>query len=101
MDRPENPPAFPREDYQADDAPGQRDMTLRDWFAGQAPPAPEHFCHPGYPGAYIADHEWTQEKQDAADAAVSAWLSERAAAWSFAFADAMLAARTQSKEGRE
>jgi hypothetical protein len=30
-----NPPAFPREDYQADDAPGQRGMSLRDWFAGQ------------------------------------------------------------------
>lgn len=33
---PTNPSAFPREDYQADDAPGQRGMTLRDWFAGQA-----------------------------------------------------------------
>jgi hypothetical protein len=27
--------AFPREDYQSDDAPGQRGMTLRDYFAGQ------------------------------------------------------------------
>lgn len=34
--RPENPSAFPREDYQTDDAPGQRGMTLRDYFAGQA-----------------------------------------------------------------
>lgn len=29
-------PAFPREDYQADDAPGQRGMSRRDYFAGQA-----------------------------------------------------------------
>jgi hypothetical protein len=32
----QNPSAFPRDDYQTDDAPGQRGMTLRDWFAGQA-----------------------------------------------------------------
>jgi hypothetical protein len=29
-------PAFPREDYQADDAPGQRGMSLRGYYAGQA-----------------------------------------------------------------
>lgn len=29
-------PAFPREDYQKSDAPGQRGMSLRDWFAGHA-----------------------------------------------------------------
>jgi hypothetical protein len=29
-------PAFPREDYQTDDAPGQRGMTLRDYFAAKA-----------------------------------------------------------------
>jgi hypothetical protein len=28
--------AFPREDYQSDAGPGQRGMTLRDYFAGQA-----------------------------------------------------------------
>lgn len=28
--------AFPREDYQADAAPGQRGMTLRDYFAAKA-----------------------------------------------------------------
>lgn len=36
MSAPKNPPAFPREDYQCDDAPGQRGMSLRDYFAGQA-----------------------------------------------------------------
>jgi hypothetical protein len=29
-------PAFPREDYQRSDAPGQRGMSLRDYFASQA-----------------------------------------------------------------
>jgi hypothetical protein len=29
-------PAFPREDYQTDDAPGQSGMTLRDYFAAKA-----------------------------------------------------------------
>ena len=29
-------PAFPREDYQTDHAPGQRGMTLRDYFAAKA-----------------------------------------------------------------
>jgi hypothetical protein len=28
--------AFPREDYQSDYAPGQRGMTLRDYFAAKA-----------------------------------------------------------------
>lgn len=36
MEKPENPPAFPREDYQADCAPGQRGMSLRDYFAAKA-----------------------------------------------------------------
>jgi hypothetical protein len=31
-------PAFPREDYQTDSAPGQRGMTLRDYFAAHAIP---------------------------------------------------------------
>jgi hypothetical protein len=30
IERPDNPPAFPREGY------NQLGMTLRDWFAGQA-----------------------------------------------------------------
>jgi len=29
-------PAFPREDYQTNCAPGQQGMSLRDWFAGMA-----------------------------------------------------------------
>lgn len=29
-------PAFPREDYQTNDAPGQRGMSLRDYFAAKA-----------------------------------------------------------------
>lgn len=34
--KPDGGAAFPREDYQADNAPGQRGMSLRDYFAGQA-----------------------------------------------------------------
>lgn len=29
-------PAFPREDYQGGNAPGQSGMSLRDYFAGEA-----------------------------------------------------------------
>lgn len=29
-------PAFPREDYQTDSAPGQQGMSLRDYFAAKA-----------------------------------------------------------------
>jgi hypothetical protein len=69
-----NPSAFPREEYQADDAPGQRGMTLRDWFAGQAlaglmananmPFAPDYAeCEPGQ----IADASY-----EIADAMLSA-----------------------------
>ncbi len=39
MSKKDGGPAFPREDYQTDDAPGQRGMSLRDYFAAQALPA--------------------------------------------------------------
>lgn len=35
-ERKDGGPAFPREDYQTDDAPGQRGMSLRDYFAARA-----------------------------------------------------------------
>ena len=66
-----NPPAFPREDYQTDDAPGQSGMSLRDYFAAKA-------------------------MQAAATNPVGAdgfTFAERAA-WAYAQADAMLAARS-------
>lgn len=36
MESKDGGPAFPREDYQTDNAGGQSGMSLRDWFAGQA-----------------------------------------------------------------
>lgn len=36
MPKPDGGPAFPREDYQVDCAPGQRGMSLRDYFAAKA-----------------------------------------------------------------
>lgn len=59
--------AFPREDYQTDDAPGQKGMTLRDWFAGQW---------------VAAGHHANITPRDAAEQA-------------YEFADAMLEARDQ------
>ena len=67
----ENPPAFPREDYQADDAPGQRGMSLRDWFAGQALSG---WLASFGPGAHPTDES-------------------ELAAYAFVITDAMLAAR--------
>lgn len=65
-------PAFPREDYQADDAPGQRGMTLRDWFAGRA--LVTVAAYDGNPDVFEAE-----------------WIASRA----YSIADAMLAARSQ------
>lgn len=73
MSEAENPPAFPREDYQANDAPGQRGMSLRDWFAGQALTGLVFRTQPGF-------------------------LPEKAAKIAFAYADAMLAARHPTQE---
>lgn len=73
----DNPPAFPREDYQADDAPGQRGMSLRDWFAGQAL------------AGFLAT---------AGDAQIVDASYRTVAKAMYRFADAMLAAR---KEGGE
>ncbi len=36
MSKPDGGPAFPREDYQGDNAPGQSGMSLRDYFAAAA-----------------------------------------------------------------
>lgn len=81
----ENPPAFPREDYQTNDAPGQRGMTLRDWFAGQALSNPS-ICTGTAP-------EWQ----------LRAWFGDRAGLkpWEITarqageFADAMLSERSK------
>lgn len=67
-------PAFPREDYQTDHAPGQRGMTLRDYFAAKAMAAmvSGHFSHYGH------DNYWDRES-----------IADQA----YELADAMLKAR--------
>lgn len=76
MSAPENPPVFPIPEQRDADgnglvegAPG---MTLRDWFAGQALIG------------LMADSPWADP--------------DHKAAYAYNAADAMLAARTQSKE---
>ena len=94
----ENPAAFPQFGMAFGTDPMLTGgMTLRDWFAGQAPPMPDAFQHEGYPTDWIPGHEWTSERQAALNAKTNAWAVSRAVAWSCAYADAMLAAREQSK----
>ena len=62
-------PAFPREDYQTNCAPGQQGMSLRDWFAGMS------LVHPYVQG----DDTYMNCK--------------KAAAWAYELADAMIAER--------
>ena len=50
-------PAFPREDYQTDNAGGQTGMTLRDYFAAKAMQA--DITRVGY---YLNDHMLTAAK---------------------------------------
>jgi hypothetical protein len=58
--------AFPREDYQSDGAPGQRGMSLRDYFAAAA-----------------LSSQYTQHDSD----------PDRVAAWAYQIADAMIQER--------
>jgi len=67
-------PAFPREDYQTSDAPGQSGMSLRDYFAAKALQGIE--ASQGNGGSFIS----TAEK-----------VAERA----YTLADAMLTARQE------
>lgn len=77
QDFPENPAAFPREDYQCDDAPGQRGMTLRDYFAGQVLP---HAASRSFGNAWGADGKE---------------FAGLVAAYAYRIADAMLAERSK------
>lgn len=73
-----NPPAFPREDYQADDAPGQRGMSLRDWFAGQVLP---------YAASRSYGNDWGQDGKE---------FAPRVARFAYRIADAMLTEREKA-----
>lgn len=71
-------PAFPREDYQSIDAPGQRGMSLRDYFAAHAPPAPAW---------WFEDYESALRDLD--------MFAQHEAQWRMAYADAMIAEGTK------
>jgi len=87
-------PAFPSGSMSIGDGDAQAytpGMTLRDWFAGQAPEAPDWWmadeCPTPPPG-------WNEG--DGAAAWVKAehrFMMGRIAAWRYAYADAMLAER--------
>ncbi len=83
-------PAFP---FQAGDGCGNLmepayGMSLRDWFAGHAPPPPDHFTIPSAECDDWGDAEKSSQ-------AWSDWCVRRAVAWSFAYANTMLAARAK------
>lgn len=75
-------PAFPREDYQTDDAPGQRGMTMRDYFAAQA--------LQGITGNSQASWAPSREQQESG----ITW-ADMAAKEAYELADAMLRRREQ------
>lgn len=104
----ENPPAFPREDYQSDNAPGQRGMTLRDWFAAgcDQPGASEIVATAGF--VWSANQVWHPDEPKTPIGSFDKWWSELPLAKRYslyaqvryAMADAMLAARdTERKLG--
>lgn len=97
-------PAFPRPDVTGIEdqrlwESGHAGMSLRDWFAGQAPEAPlEWRCsieHPDEPGGAFVDGEYAAAMEQYRDAK-AAWAVRRVVEWRWAYADAMLKAR----EGR-
>lgn len=86
MIAPENPQAFPQTGNSTWSLEPSAGMTLRDWFAGQASLAPDSFT--------IAPPECEDwQDNDKSAAAWSDWHVRRAVAWSWAYADAMLAER--------
>ena len=89
MSEAENPPAFPRtcQNFSHE----QTGMSLRDWFAGQAGPAPNNFTIPT-----PACADWTDDEKS--QRAWSDWCVRREVAWRNAFADAMLSARHPTQE---
>lgn len=86
--------AFPHQFQDAMGHPEWRQstgMTLRDYFAGQAPDMPGWWmsgdCPTPPPG-------WKEgDGPTAWDNAVQRWMTARVASWRYSFADAMIAAR--------
>lgn len=81
-------PAFPREDYQTADAPGQRGLSARDYFAIRAPifvadaAAAIGYTHP-HTQSIIADHR------------IRPLVLAKLCELRYEYADAMLAARSK------
>lgn len=72
----------------------QEGMSLRDWFAGQAPPMPNDYrspvpyptsTHPGY---------LSEEQRESAVEVFNNYQAAKIAEWNYRYADAMLRART-------
>jgi hypothetical protein len=80
-------PAFPRPDSTCSEAdavngttdPGSPGMTLRDWFASQAPPMPDDWA--SFRRVELPEHEEPQQEL------------RLMAEWAYSYADAMIAAR--------
>lgn len=105
-------PAFPQNDLSTYNmGPAEKNnggMTLRDWFAGHAPPMPEDwYAVPfigdppsgtifPYAGPRIAPSELVELDMDARRDALR-WQAKAIASWRFVYADAMLAAREASE----
>jgi len=89
MSIPENPPAFPNTGNANWGLAADEGMSLRDWFAGQAPPPADGFTIPPPECGNWDDSELSRR-------AWSDWNLRRAVAWANAWADAMLAERSKS-----
>ena len=75
-----DPPSFPFDATEPSNVHIQATrMTLRDWFAGQAPDMPDWFLTDGLDG------DWEEDEP--------AYILSREAKWRYCFADAMIAAR--------
>lgn len=87
-------PAFPGETIQHDGSlnPPYRvphqGMSLRDWFAGQAPAMPGSFLETARP-----DYAAYTDKPEQFLAVCDAWEVDRRVLWANTYADAMLKAR--------
>ena len=97
MDKPDNPPAFPQSEWSLQGGDGREGMTLRDWFAVEAPPVPWNFEQPAYVDpSTITD--WSTEAVNARAHEEMMRDLRRDVKWRLFWADAMLAARTTPKE---
>jgi hypothetical protein len=103
--RPDGGPAFPLRGSTEDEDLNERQLgiSVRDWFAGHAPPAPTHFVVRffGWPNDLPERAlSWTKESESQPDSIHERWKalpwSEKARmydAWPYAYADQMLAQR--------